>query len=120
MTPEEALKYIEKWYQPTTGPEEREKAIKALSVIIKSINEIRKYRAIGTVEECRGGAMEKQIPKKPNRSGMDEQDYYVCPNCGADIGSIDDYFPRDGYCHECGQAIDNENLEGMEDEYKFR
>ena len=71
------------------------------------------YRAVGTVEECRE-AMEKQKPKKPNRSGMDEQDYYVCPNCGADIGSIDDYFPRDRCCHECGQAIQwSENLEGM-------
>ena len=82
---------------------------------IKNLIELKHYRDIGTLEECRE-AMEKQKPKKPNRSGMDEQDYYVCPNCGADIGSIDDYFPRDRYCHECGQAIQwGENLEGMKD-----
>lgn len=83
--------------------------------VISALKEIQQYRKIGTVEECRE-AMEKQKPKEPNRSGMDEQDYYVCPNCGADIGSIDDYFPRDRYCHECGQAIQWDNLEGMEDE----
>lgn len=66
------------------------------------------------MEECRQ-AMEKQKLKKPNRSGMDEQDYYICPNCGADIGSIDDYFPRDRYCHEYGQAIRWKNLEGMKE-----
>lgn len=69
------------------------------------------YVAIGTVEECRE-AVEKQKAKKSNRSGMDEQDYYTCPNCGTNIGDIDDYFPRDRYCHECGQAIQwNGNLE---------
>ena len=48
---------------------------------------------------------------------MDEQDYYTCPNCGTNVGDIDDYFPQDRYCHECGQAIQwDENLEGMEDE----
>ena len=75
------------------------------------------YIAIGTVEECRE-AVEKQKPKKPGRTGMDEQDYYTCPNCGADIGSTDDYFPRDRYCHECGQNIRWEkNMEGMKDEW---
>ena len=74
------------------------------------------YRAIGTVEECRE-AVEKQKPKKSNCTGMDEQDCYICPNCGADIGDIDGYFLRDNYCRECGQAIQwDENLEGMEDE----
>lgn len=86
----------------------------ALNMAIEAIKEIQQYREIGTVEECREAA-EKQNPKKPNRSGMDEQDYYVCPNCGAYIGSIDDYFPLDRYCHECGQAIQWENLEGMEE-----
>lgn len=88
----------------------------ALSMAISALQEIRRYREIGTVEECRK-AVEKQKLKTPGRTGMDEQDCYICPNCGADIGSIDDYFPRDRYCHECGQAIQrNENLEGMEDE----
>ena len=84
--------------------------------VLNALEKIRQYREIGTVEECRE-AVEKQKPKKPNRDGMDEQDYYICPNCGADIGSIDDYFPRDRCCHECGQAIQwDEDLEETEDE----
>ena len=53
MTENEDILYIKKWYQPTTEPKEREKAIKALSIILKSIEEIQQYREIGTVEECR-------------------------------------------------------------------
>lgn len=86
------------------------------AMAISAIKEIQQYREIGTVEECRE-AVKKRKLKTPGRTGMDEQDCYICPNCGADIGSIDDYFPRDRYCHECGQAIQwNENLEEMEDE----
>ena len=88
----------------------------ALNTAITALKEVQQYREIGTVEECRE-AVKKQKLKTPGRTGMDEQDCYICPNCGADIGSIDDYFPRDRYCHECGQAIQwNENLEEMEDE----
>lgn len=54
MTENEAILYIKKWYQPTTEQEEREKAIEALSVILKCIEEIQQYREIGTVEEFRG------------------------------------------------------------------
>ena len=89
---------------------------KSYEVAITALKEIQQFREIGTAEECRE-AVKKQKLKTPGRTGMDEQDCYICPNCGADIGSIDDYFPRDRYCHECGQAIQwNENLEEMEDE----
>ena len=88
--------------------------------------ELRKYRKIGTVEECREG-VEKQKPKNPKDSlkidpVIDENGAYVdadttvyllCPNCGEMVGIEDNC---DRFCHECGQAIDNENLEGMEDE----
>lgn len=85
------------------------KAFEDMEMAIEALKEIQQYREIGTVEECRE-AVEKQKAKKPDSSGMDEQDYYTCPNCGADIGNIDDYFQRDRYCHECGQAIQwNEN-----------
>lgn len=108
MAPEEALKYIEKWYQPTTEPEEREKAIKALSVIIKSINEIRKFREIGTVEECRE-AVEKQKAKKPKELDT-EYGYFICGNCGGAIACTDD-FKSHKYCLNCGQAIEWEESE---------
>ena len=111
-TPEEAIETI-KSNMPTSG---YHMLRESLDMAIIALKEIQQYREIGTVEECRE-AVKKQKLKTPGRTGMDEQDCYICPNCGADIGSIDDYFPRDRYCHECGQAIQwNENLEEMEDE----
>ena len=97
-----------------------------LETAITALKEIQQYRAIGTVEECRE-AVEKQKPKAPKDSlkikpVIDENGAYVdadvtvyllCPNCGEMVG-IDENV--DKFCHECGQAIDTENLEGMEDE----
>ena len=40
-------------------------------------------------------ALEKQIPKKPNK----DDDNMVCPMCGTIIG-------MSPYCAECGQALD--------------
>ena len=96
----------------------------ALSMAITALKEIQQYREIGTAEECRE-AVEKQKPKAPKDSlkikpVIDENGAYVdadvtvyllCPNCGEMVG-IDENV--DKFCHECGQAIDNENLEGME------
>lgn len=111
-TPEEAIETI-KSNMPTSG---YQMLRESLDMAIIALKEVQQYREIGTVEECRE-AVKKQKLKTPGRTGMDEQDCYICPNCGADIGNIDDYFPRDRYCHECGQAIQwNENLEEMEDE----
>lgn len=50
-------------------------------------------------------ALKMRIPVKPTRSGSDEQDNYMCPNCGGNLGYPDDYFPRAAYCEKCGQAI---------------
>lgn len=98
----------------------------AILMAAQALEEIQKYREIGTVEECRE-AMEKQKPQKPKDSlkidpVIDENGAYVdadttvyllCPNCGEMVGIEDNC---DRFCHECRQAIDNENLEGMEDE----
>lgn len=80
------------------------------------LRELFKYRAIGTVEECRE-AVEKQKPKKPKdevqvQPEIDENGAYVdadvrvslfCPTCGELVG-IDDMC--DKFCRECGQALD--------------
>ena len=77
------------------------------------------YQKIGTVEECRE-AVDKQKAKKCVIDSFPDHMHYKCPSCGKihlsrykhgcpSLGRI----PR--FCHECGQAIDNENLEGMED-----
>ena len=92
----------------------------SLDDVVRKCNE---YEKIGTVEECRE-AVEKQKPKAPKDSlkikpVIDENGAYVdadvavyllCPNCREMVGIEDNC---DRFCHECGQAIDNENLEGM-------
>lgn len=91
----------------------------AIEEAIEALKEVQRYREIGTVEECRE-AVEKQKPKAPKDSlkikpVIDENGAYVdadvtvyllCPNCGEMVG-IDENV--DKFCHECGQAIDNEN-----------
>lgn len=48
-------------------------------------------------------ALEKQIPKKPNKHVEDIIDeYYSCPKCMNN--ELDDIF--DNYCPRCGQALD--------------
>lgn len=93
---------------------------------ISALKEIQQYREIGTMEECRE-AREKQKPKAPKDElkinpvidcngayvDADTTVYLLCPNCGEMVG-IDENV--DKFCRECGQAIDTENLEGMEDE----
>ncbi len=77
-------------------------------IIISILQEIQKYRTIGTVGECRA-AREKQKPKIADiwgdgyADGNLVYDMYDCPNCGAtyELG-CDEY----KYCPECGQAID--------------
>ena len=102
------------------------KAFEDMEMAIEALKEIQQYREIGTVEECRE-AVEKQKPKAPKDSikikpVIDENGSYVdadvtvyllCPNCGEMVG-IDENV--DKFCHECGQAIQWDNLEGTEDE----
>ena len=87
--------------------------------VLNALEEVQKYREIGTVEECRE-AVEKQKPKVPDYEGDGYADGYmvydtwICPNCGKKYEvDYDDY----KHCPECGQAIQwDKNLEGMEDE----
>lgn len=91
----------------------------ALEIAKQALEEVQQYREIGTVEECRE-AVEKQTPKAPDYEGdgYDNKgeliyDTWICPNCGEKYEvDYDDY----EHCPKCGQAIDTENLEGMEDE----
>lgn len=100
--------------------------IKARLLTDEDVDKWDAYRKIGTLEECRE-AVKKQKPKKPKDSlkiepvidyngayvDADTTVYLLCPSCGEMVGLEDNC---DRFCHECGQAIDNENLEGMEDE----
>lgn len=77
---------------------------------VKALEEIRQYRAIGTVEECRE-AVERKMPQKPKREVLDKDlkignvvfkagtRVYLCPSCEKGITG------SDAHCRWCGQAI---------------
>ena len=78
------------------------------NTIIKALEELQQYRAIGTPEECRA-AVEKQIAKKPDYEGDGYADghlvydTWICPCCGKHYEiDYDDY----DFCPACGQCID--------------
>lgn len=104
----------------------------AIRVAVLALQDVRNYQKIGTVEECRE-AREKQKAMKSkeilrHRGGFEIQH---CPNCNMDYQVDRRYEITDGYCPvcgklldsvfknhcaNCGQAIENENLEEMENE----
>lgn len=94
---------MSEWYADMV---ERQPAIRAYTV--EGGAELKQYREIGTVEECRT-ATEKQKPKIADiwgdgyADGNLVYDTYECLNCGEtyEIG-YQDY----KHCPECGQAID--------------
>lgn len=87
MTEQEAIKDISENIKPYVGG-------KSLDIAIKALEEIQKYRSIGTVYECRL-AVEKMKPKRPiNRCMFSE-----CPTCGnVEIKDCK-------HCPDCGQAL---------------
>ena len=93
----------------------------ALEIAKQALEEIKQYRAIGTVEACRK-AVEKQKPKICDIDSCPDHTHYKCPSCGqVELSVYKHGFPRLGritkYCENCGQAlIDTENLDGVENE----
>lgn len=76
----------------------------SIDMAIKALEEIQKYRKIGTVEECRA-AVEKQKEKNPIRL-----DKCTCPSCGT-YNEVwkkrRNTLPSDVvYCWHCGQAVE--------------
>lgn len=74
----------------------------ALSMAIAALKEIKQYREIGTVEECREG-VEKQKPKKPILRNDNGKLRKSCTVCGCFFS------PLSRSCPKCGQAILWEN-----------
>ena len=79
-----------------------------MEMAIKALEEVQKYRAIGTQEECRA-AVEKQTAKKPDYEGDGYADghlvydTWICPCCGKHYEvDYDNY----NYCPDCGQKLD--------------
>lgn len=107
---------------------------KALDYAIKSLEEIQRYRALGTVKELNykishyvmyeklvekyreigtpeelREAMEKQMAKKPKtilrHHGGFETEH--CPNCDTDYQVDQRYVINDDYCPACGKLLDS-------------
>ena len=112
-TPEEAIETI-KSNMPISG---YQMLRESLDMAITALKEVQQYREIGTVEECRE-AVEKQKAKKCIIDSCSDHAHYKCPSCGQIELSIYKHgFPRLGritkYCENCGQALIDENLEGI-------
>lgn len=88
---------------------ERSIFAEALDLAIQALEEVQKYREIGSIEECRA-SREKQIAKKP--TPIDYKKYidvidnarflrgaYWCPNCKHVVNS-------GSFCNDCGQMLD--------------
>lgn len=111
MTENEAIKELETSIdlaKMCTQNYERKNEIQGYEMAIQALEEVQKYRKIGTVEECRE-AVEKQTAKKPDYEGdgySDGQlvyDTWICPCCGQHY-EVD--YDRYDYCPNCGQHID--------------
>lgn len=97
MNEQEAMEEL-KCYRAQSGtsyPEEIEVAIKALE-------EIQKYREIGTVEECMD-AVDKQMADKPQKVLLSHGTGYECKQCGNEL-SVNAF--NGEYCHWCGRKLD--------------
>lgn len=95
MTEQEAIEILDtlKGTGAINGTE-----IDAIDVIGESILKLEKYRAIGTVEECRA-AVEKQTAKKPNYDDYHRAGYR-CPDCN----NVNPWGYK--HCKHCGQKLD--------------
>lgn len=79
----------------------------ALDTAIIAIQELLRYKQIGTVKECRV-AQEKQRAKKPiedKHNGIRYTEIYRCPVCNNNFSGRG--YAK--YCYYCGQALDWRN-----------
>lgn len=94
MTENEAIKVINDKYETFFALSTTNVFDIAMATAIKALEEIQKYRAIGTVEEFKA-LKEKSVAKKPIIHGLGQRYCPVCKCGGAD------HF----YCARCGQKL---------------
>lgn len=70
----------------------------AYRMAIQALEEVQKYREIGSIEECRE-AREKRIAKKPDFT--EDKEFALCPCCNGK-GLLN----KQKYCDNCGQKLD--------------
>ncbi len=106
MTENEAIKRVHVGLEDI--PPLSELTLEAFGMAIKALEEIQKYRAIGTVEECQEARRKQQAKKIKNRKllrDFNKTIYSVrgdCPSCGKEeLLSV-----NTDYCNLCGQKLD--------------
>lgn len=118
MTESEAIKILKKdsCYECSQGTDSQLnceyvecRVAKATRVAIKALEEVQKYRAIGTPEECRV-AVEKQTARKGIREKIKKgynrgMHHYYCPVC-YEKGDLRNKYNVGLYCSGCGQKLD--------------
>lgn len=70
----------------------------AYRMAIQALEEVQKYREIGSIEECRA-SREKQIAKKPDFT--EDKEFALCHCCNGK-GLLN----KQKYCDNCGQKLD--------------
>lgn len=84
---------------------DKEKDYEKLCRQVLLLEEVKQYRAIGTVEECRA-AMERQNPIAAIAEKEDTgTTKYTCQACGRYMGWSTGTLPA-RYCWKCGQKLD--------------
>ena len=89
MNEKEAIIIINRFKGITTAPVNTEEVREACALAIAALN--------------------KQVPRKPEAEGENEQDDYFCPSCNTPLCTIGDsvyWGMKPKYCDECGQALD--------------
>ena len=77
---------------------------KALDMAIQAIEEIQKYRAIGTIEEFKA-LKEKSVAKKSEWKYYRKENIVTCKNCSYEhyLGTYHQYATH--YCPNCGSEM---------------
>lgn len=119
MKPEEAIETLEnhaQYYIPIFD-------LVAFEAAIEALREVQKYREIGTVEECREAAERLSKAEKALNtilSGNYNDECNFCIHIDNPMANCQCVHDRRSWCiHNAkwnGRVLDDENLEGMEDE----
>ena len=109
MTENEALKLGKSLYENITSNANNiiptKEYIEFVGMVIKALEEIQQYRAIGTIEEFKA-LKEKSVAKKPLPKGTHKGiDNFYCSNCNHPLTNRHEQCELP-YCEICGQKLD--------------
>lgn len=108
MTENEAIEFMKRYLDADCYTD---KCVNAHNIAINALEEIQKYRTIGTVEECRAAVEQeaKRVIEKYKAKAPEDIEAYgedavfgYCPVCGG----LQNTVWNTKYCGDCGQRLD--------------